>query len=146
MGKVKPISQVEKDFVRNNYPAKSISEIARSLGRSRSCVYKIIKSEKLAKKHCESAGELIRGPWGKSVQDRRDFVNDSHPSDIQRLHELRDLLQEALREASHREMAAIAREYRATIEVIQRIEGEEASDAEDGLNALAAAITQKMSS
>lgn len=146
MGKVKPISQVEKDFVRNNYPAKSISEIARSLGRSRSCVYKIIKTEKLAEKHCESAGELIRGPWGKSVQDRRDFVNDSRPSDIQRLHELRDLLQEALKEAGPREMAAIAREYRATIEVIQRIEGEEGSDAEDGLSALAAAITQKMSS
>lgn len=146
MGKVKPVSQAERDFVRNNYPAKSVSEIARSLGRSRGCVYKIIKTEKLVEKHYEPAGELIRGPWEESVHDRRDFVGTSPPSDIQRLHELRDLLQGALKKASPREMAAIAREYRATIETIQRIEGEEESGAEDGLSALAASIAAKMSS
>ena len=67
------------------------------------------------------------------------------PSALERLWELRDLLRRALFEAPPGSVAAIAREYRATVEAIEKAEGGEGDGASSALDTLASAISAKLS-
>ena len=61
-----------------------------------------------------------------------------------RLRWVRDLLQRQLLEAEPTQAARLAKEYRDTVEAIERMEGAEGGGADDGLDALAGAIARKL--
>ncbi len=124
---------MEREYVRSKFPQMSISEIARNIGRSRTCVSGIVNKEGLREK-CK------RQEVKNSIA-----VNDPQDS-LSRLKELRDMLRESLKEAGPKEMASLAREYRATVESVERMEGDPQDEAAIALDAVAESIARRMPS
>lgn len=127
-----PITDVEREFVRAMFPHMSVARIAEKLGRSRTAINNIVRNENL-RERCECMHE-----GGVSDTEAPDSV-------LGRLEELRDMLRGALGNAEPREMASLAREYRATMEAMEKIEGGSGDDAA-AFDALAASIAKRMPS
>lgn len=127
----------ELDYIRSKYGVISVSQIARNLGRSRSIVSRIVSREGLSAKAKEAATKGEAAPAGP---------RDDPPDALGRLKELRDILRDSLRGATPKETAALAREYRATVEAIERMEGDPTDDAAIALDAVASSIARRMSS
>lgn len=132
------MSRGELDYIRSKYGVISVSQIARNLGRSRSIVSRIVNREGLAKKTDDGAGA--------SCPRVSTNAGDAPPDALGRLKELRDILRDSLRGATPKETAALAREYRATVEAIERMEGDPTDDAAIALDAVASSIARRMPS
>lgn len=136
MGSGKRITTDEREIVRALYPSYGISDIARKLGRSRNTVAKIVTQEGLRELAQEAARSEAPAP------QRGEQPGDAP---IERLRELRDVLRRAMFESPPGSTAGIAREYRATIETIERMEGGEGDGASTALDTIASAISAKLS-
>lgn len=136
MGSPKRVTTDERQIIRALWPSYGVSDIARKLGRSRNTVAKVIRQEGLR--------DAAQGP-AQPVAAASPPGERGGPSALERLRELRDLLRRALFEAPPGSVAAIAREYRATVEAIEKAEGGEGDGASSGLDALASAISAKLS-
>lgn len=127
-----PVTEIEREYVRAKFPQMSVAEIARRMGRSRACVNGVVRREGLRepckRKPADPASE------GAAPQDP-----------LSRLKELRDMLRKSLKEASPKEMASLAREYRATVEAIGKMEGGDDDEAACALDAVAKSIAMRMS-
>lgn len=125
---LRPITDEEREFVRAAFPQLGVTEIARKLGRSRTAVNEIVRRERLR--------ETVRDEGGGEPPGGGAVV---------RLEELRDALREAMLKAPTAQIAGIAREYRATIEAIERMEGGDGDGSSAAIEAIARSISQKMS-
>ena len=123
----RPITDEEREFVRAAFPQLGVTEIARKLGRSRTAVNEIVRRERLR--------ETVRDEGG----------GEPPGGAVVRLEELRDALREAMLKAPTAQIAGIAREYRATIEAIERMEGGDGDGSSAAIEAIARSISQKMS-
>lgn len=128
-----PVTEMERDYVRSKFPQMSVAEIANSMGRSRACVNNIVKKEGLreGRTRSPSTGNAPAAPADGTLG---------------RLKELREMLRSSLAVAQPREIAGIAREYRATVEAIERMEGGSDDEAASALDAVAKSIALRMSS
>lgn len=125
MGKSNKLTDIERDYIAAVYPQLTAKEIAQKLGRTERTVYKVIaESKPLNERPPEK-------PPGKPPDDS-----------MSRLVELRETLRSALLDAKPASIAPLAREYRATIQDIERREGV-ADDGPDVLGDLAAALLRK---
>lgn len=129
MGRFKPLSKAEKMFIEDNYPRMTKSAIADALERNPSTIGRYVADNDLDSRPVAT----VAARAGKPRCMTR----------LERLQDLRDMLLQAMALAQPREMAAIAREYRATIESIERLEGSDDGEP-DGLSALAASIAERM--
>lgn len=127
------MTEAEREYIRSKFGTLTNAQIARNLGRSRSVVSRIVSEEGL---RARDAGERPEGerPPGEEPADT-----------LSRLKELRDQLRDALKVAQPRETAALAREYRATLETIDRMEGDPTDEAASALDAIAGSIARRMS-
>lgn len=136
MGSARRVTTDERQIIRALWPSYGVSDIARKLGRSRNTVAKVITQEGLR----GAAQEPAQPPAAAPAP-----ADGDGPSALERLWELRDLLRRALFEAPPGSVAAIAREYRATVEAIEKAEGGEGDGASSALDTLASAISAKLS-
>ena len=133
MGSAKRLTTDEREIIRALYPSYSLSDIARKLNRSRTTVAKAVAEEGLRERAAKpDAPEPVSEASGDAA--------------LPRMRELRDRLRRAMFEAPPSAMAALAREYRATIETIERMEGGDGDAAAAALDALAGSIASKLSS
>lgn len=121
MGKNNKVTAAEREYVAATYPKLTAKEIAEKLGRTERTVYKVIKELKPL-----NESELAEPP-GDSMA---------------RLVELRETLRNAMLDAKPASIAPLAREYRATIQEIERREGD-GDDERDVLGELAEALLSK---
>lgn len=128
-----PVTEMEREYIRSKFPQLSVAQIAKNLGRSRSAVNKVVKTEALrsapVREECPEPAEKDGEP----------------PDTVSRLKELRDLLRDALRVAQPRETAALAREYRATCEAIDRMEGDTDDPKAIAIDEIGASIARSLS-
>ena len=121
MGRSNKLTDLERDYIEAVYPQLTAKEIAARLGRSERTVYKVAKERGLlnetqaAKPPGDATGRLV---------------------------ELRETLRTALLDAKPASIAPLAREYRATIQEIERREGAD-DDGRDVLGELADALLRK---
>lgn len=127
-----PLTEAEREYVRSHFPQLGVTAIARNLGRGRSAINKVVKDEGLRERD-------VREPSSPKVGGVRDDA-------LGRLKELRDILRRQLEVAGPKETAALAREYRATVESIERMEGDPTDDAAIALDAVASSIARRMPS
>lgn len=114
-------SAKEREFVKNAYPALGPAAIAKKLGRSRSGVCKLIKELKEcgAIKSTEATRE--RAPAMAESAPPRDSEEGKQDT-LGRLRWVRSLLERQLYDAEPGSAARLAKEYRDTIEAIDRLE------------------------
>lgn len=127
-----PVTDLEREYVRSKFPQMSVAEIAKNLDRSRVCINNIVKKEGL-RESC------------KQDTFTTTVYTEVPESTLTRLRELRDMLRESLLKAAPKEMPGIAREYRATVELIERMEGGCEDNAESALDTIAQSIANRMS-
>lgn len=128
-----PVTEVERDYVRSKFPQLSVADIAKNMGRSRACVNNIVNSEGL-RERCKRPPSI-------------EYDGDGMPDDpLSSLKELLGVLESSLAAASPRDVAALAREYRATVESIERMEGGSNDEAVSALDTVAKSIALRMSS
>lgn len=121
MGKANRLTDLERDYIAAVRSQLTAKEIAQKLGRTERTVYKVLK-------------EL--GPLNESIPEKP--PDDS----MSRLVELRETLRSAMLDAKPASIAPLAREYRATIQEIERREGD-GDDGRDVLGELADALLSK---
>ena len=126
-----PWSDEERRFVREAYPGLGPAAIARKLGRSRSGVCALVARMK-------ESGEISAA---KSIPAT---AADGRQDTLGRLRWVRSLLERQLYDAETTQAARLAKEYRETVEAIERMESAEGGGADDGLDALAGAIARKL--
>ncbi|MEG2533766.1 MAG: hypothetical protein RSB04_12225 [Gordonibacter sp.] len=128
-----PVTDTEREFVRSMFPQLGVAKIAEKLGRSRPCINNIVRAENLREKCKQQAPPDNDG-------------SDAPDSALSRLKELREMLRRSIKEASAKEMPGLAREYRATVELIDKMEGGSEDDTSAAFDTLAKSIAQRMSS
>ena len=116
----KPWTADEREFVRNAYPALGPEAIAKKLKRSRSGVCALIKRMK-------ESGEIVPVSKGESVGAGLSAPPADGPDGRQdtlgRLRWVRQIIERQLYDAGPSQAARLAKEYRETLEQIERIEG-----------------------
>lgn len=126
----KKLSDAERRFIVEHFEQLGTAECARRVGCSDETVRRVRK--KAAEAQQKSA---TTGPANVAAKD----------TDLGRLVELRGILRAALNDAPPAAVAGLAREYRATIEQIERITGGDKDDPVGGaLDSIAARIAAKM--
>lgn len=130
------VTEGEREYIRSKIGQLSVTKIAKNLGRSRSIVSKIVSDEGLRKKAVETAS-TEPAPGGAPPPGPADTLG--------RLKELRDMLRDALKVAQPRETAALAREYRATVEAIDRMEGDPDDPKAIAIDEIGASIARSLS-
>ena len=132
MGKVRKLSDSERKAIVAMFPQLGVTETARRAGCSKSTVQRVWAAD------------------GAGSADTQGACPDASPPDepettAERLVELRGMLRAALNDAPPQAVAGLAREYRATIEEIDRLEGGDGGDPVSGaLDSIAARIAAKM--
>ncbi len=123
-----PLSEQEREFIVSNYAQLGASEVARRIGCTRRTVQRIwASSEKPEKVRQEPA------------------TSDGPQTKLERLIELRGILRAAMNDAPPQAISGLAREYRETMEQIERMEGGDSDDPVSGaLDSIAARIAAKM--
>lgn len=120
--KGKRFSAAEKEFIKNSYQCLSSRAISKKLGRSRTGVDKIIRQ-------MIEAGELTPKVVTETstadvpVSPPRDS-GDGKQNTLGRLRWVRSLLERQLYDAEPTTAARLAKEYRDTLEAIERLEQE----------------------
>ncbi len=138
-----PWTEAERRFVREAYPGLGPAAIARKLGRSRSGVCALVA--KMKESGEIAAPESMRASTEGGGYGLPDPACEGGRQDtVGRLRWVRDLLQRQLLEAEPTQAARLAKEYRDTVEAIERMESAEGGGADDGLDALAGAIARKL--
>lgn len=117
----KPWTVDEREFVRNAYPALGPAAIAKKLKRSRSGVCALIKRMKESGEIAtgESTGESVGAGLSAPPADGPDGRQDT----LGRLRWVRQIIERQLYDAEPSQAARLAKEYRETLEQIERIEG-----------------------
>lgn len=131
-----PITREEIDYANAVRGMLPVAEIARNLGRSRPSVYKMFDGG-------EPPERVNDGPG--SGPGRGDGGEGGEAGSLERLKWLRERLRSALAEADPKTIPALAREYRATIEAIERIEGDGGDELSDAIGTIGAALASKLS-
>ena len=132
MGRVRKLNDSERKSIVSMFPQLGVTETARRVGCSKSTVQRVWAAD------------------GAGSADTQGACPDASPPDepettAERLVELRGMLRAALNDAPPQAVAGLAREYRATIEEIDRLEGGDGSDPVAGaLDSIAARIAAKM--
>ena len=123
-----PLSEQEREFIISNYAQLGASEVARRIGCTRRTVQRIWASS------------------GKPEKVRQEPVTTMEPlTQLDRLVELRGILRAALSDAPPQAISGLAREYRETMEQIERMEGGDSGDPiNSALDSIAARIAAKM--
>lgn len=125
----------DKEFVRAAWPGVSAGKIAARIGFSKTAVIGYLKREGL----WERREEL------ENVEPSTSGPEDGRQDTLGRLRELRDALKCSLVGADAKTIPSVAREYRATVEEIGRLEAEERGEEDDPLADLARAFRRSMS-
>ncbi len=111
----------EREFVRNAYPALGPAAIAKKLGRSRSGVCKLIAEMKEA-----GVIESTDAPHDSALKAVPEApphdTNDGEQDTLGRLRWVRSILERQLYDAEPTTAARLAKEYRDTVEAIDRLE------------------------
>ncbi len=116
-----PLTAQERKFIENAYPALGPAAIASKLGRSRSGVCYVIKQLK-------DSGVIESNP-ATNETSKKDVpgspphdAEDGRQDTLGRLRWVRSLLERQLYDAEPTSAARLAKEYRDTIEAIDRLE------------------------
>lgn len=132
MGRVRKLNDSERKSIVSMFPQLGVTETARRVGCSKSTVQRVWAAD------------------GSGAADTQGACPGASPPDepettAERLVELRGILRAALNDAPPQAVAGLAREYRATIEEIDRLEGGDGCDPVAGaLDSIAARIAAKM--
>lgn len=135
MGKADRFSDMELEYIRAVYPQVGPTEIARKLGRSKSAVKARIKQMGLG-----GAQACNVDPEPRPNEGSEGAGQDT----LGRLLELRGILRRQLADAPPNAVAAICREYRATMAEIERLERTDAAEDDNPFAAIAASISVDM--
>ena len=132
MGRVRKLNDSERKSIVSMFPQLGVTETARRVGCSKSTVQRVWAAD----------GAGAAGAQGACP----DASPPGEPeTTAERLVELRGMLRAALNDAPPQAVAGLAREYRATIEEIDRLEGGDGGDPVAGaLDSIAARIAAKM--
>lgn len=133
----KPFTEDEITFVRESFGQLSPAEMAQRLGRSKRGVNNLIS--RLGLRASQKAEEPAPAPPRQAASG----------SQLDALLELRDILRLALLDAGPQSIPKVAREYRETLDEIERLrDGGESGPGrgEDAFDALLGAIGRKLSS
>ena len=135
-----PWTEKERRFVRDAYPALSPAAIAKKLHRSRSGVYALIERMK-------ESGEIVEE---ESVHASAETAPAAPPPDAEgrqdtlgRLRWVRGLLERQLYDAEPSQAARLAKEYRDTVESIEKLESAEGGGCDDELGNIVALVARK---
>ena len=137
----KPWTVDEREFVKNAYPALGPAAIARKLKRSRSGVCALVKRMKESGE-IEDPESTGASTSGEPVAPPGDLA-DGRQNTLGRLKWVRRLLERQLYDAEPTTAARLAKEYRETLEAIERIESDEGGG-DDALGAIADAIAKRL--
>ncbi len=130
MAKTHVLTPYEREGIVKLYPQVGLAETARRIGCSQSSVQRVWAQD------------------GQSAQsEAADRPNDSEPkTQLERLIETRDALRTAMLDAPPQAVAGISREYRATLDEIEQLEGGDDDEASKALAAIAESIAKRMPS
>lgn len=125
----------DREFVRAAWPGVSATKIAARIGFSKTAVVNLLKREGLWELRDEGGkpGPATSGP------------EDGRQDTLGRLRELRDSLKVAMVDADAKTIPSVAREYRACLAEIDRLEAEERGEEGDPLADFARAVASKLS-
>ena len=131
----KPLTDEEREFIRQTYPELGTAECAKRLGRSKRCV----------QVNARRMGLMPTAGQPRTTRAREVRAGDAPapvPDDtLSRLREARDVLHRQMLDADPKTVASIVREYRAVCKDIDDLEGGGA----DGGGSLADAIAKALS-
>lgn len=137
-----PLTKAERDFIRDAYPALGPAAIARKLGRSRSGVCNVIAQMKesgvIESKQATTRPARSDGPEAPPA-DGPDGAQDT----LGRLRWVRRVIERQLYVAEPTTAARLAKEYRDTVEAIDRLE-RQGEGGDDAIGGIAALIAQKL--
>ena len=126
----KPLSDAEKRFILEHFEKLGTVECARRVGCHRDTVRRVWKAS---------------NPTPQKQAETAPAPEADRETDLGRLVELRGILRASLNDAPPAAVAGLAREYRATIEQIERVTGGDKGDPVGGaLDSIAARIAAKM--
>lgn len=132
MGRVRKLNDFERKSIVSMFPKLGVTETARRVGCSKSTVQRVWAADGAGAADAQGACPGASPP-------------DEPETTAERLVELRGMLRAALNDAPPQAVAGLAREYRATIEEIDRLEGGDGGDPVAGaLDSIAARIAAKM--
>lgn len=132
MGRVRKLTDSERRSIVSMFPQLGVTETARRVGCSKSTVQRVWAADGAGAAGAQGACPGASPPGEPETT-------------AERLVELRGMLRAALNDAPPQAVAGLAREYRATIEEIDRLEGGDGGDPVDGaLDSIAARIAAKM--
>lgn len=122
------LSEMEREFIIENYAQLGATETARRVGCDR------------------RTAQRIWAESGKEKAVRREPAANPEPqTKLERLIELRGILRAAMNDAPPQAISGLAREYRETIDEINRMEGGNDGDpVSSALDSIAARIAAKM--
>lgn len=130
MGKNRRLTDAERKSIVEMFPQLGVTETARRVGCSMSTVQRIWKQD-------GGAAEVAQNHYPTSEPKTK----------LDRLIELRGMLRAAMNDAPPQAMSSLAREYRETMEQIDRLEGGTDGDpVSSALDSIAARIAAKMPS
>ena len=125
----KPWTAEEREFVRNAYPALGPAAIAKKLMRSRSGVCALIKRMKESGEIASAASTERTAAGGVSAPPAD--APDGRQDTLGRLRWVRQIIERQLYDAEPSQAARLAKEYRETVEEIERLEGAEEGGSDD---------------
>ena len=131
MGKVRKLTASERKAIVTMFPQLGVTETSRRMGCSKSTVQRVWAAD---------------APPDGVVQDPCPVTpkGEQPKSTAERLIELRGILRAALNDAPPQAIAGLSREYRATIDELERLEGGGDGDPVDqALDSIAARIAAK---
>lgn len=137
----KRFSEAEREFIRNSYQALSSRTMAKKLGRSRTGVDNVIRQ-------MEEAGEIVprvatKTPAFQAPASPPADGPDGSQDTLGRLRWARGIIERQLYEADATTAARLAKEYRDTVETIDRLERQK-EGGDDAIGGIAALIAQKL--
>ena len=122
------LSDMEREFIIENYAQLGATETARRVGCDRRTAQRIYAASK-----------------GEEPVRQKPVANSEPQTKLDRLIELRGMLRAAMNDAPPQAMSSLAREYRETIEQIDRLEGGSDGDpVSSAFDSIAARIAAKM--
>lgn len=129
------MSDSDREWIAAAWPELSASKIAARIGFSKTAVINYLKR----------AGLWQEREQGGNFEPATLAAEDDRQDTLGRMRELRDSLKVALVDCDSKELPALAREYRATLDEIRRLEAAERGEADDPLAELAAHFAAKLS-
>lgn len=130
---MRKLTESERRDIVRMFPQLGVTETARRIGCSKSTVQRVWAKDSgsfaVTQESCPAT------PSGDGPQGR-----------AERLTELRGILRAAMNDAPPQAIASLSREYRATIDELDRMEGGGGDPIGDALDSIAARIAAKMPS